>query len=118
MPDGWWPWVAVAAAVFVLVSLFFVVRTLIRLRSLRGFVKSQDAPSTAKAAYYGAWVYALSPVDLLPDPILVDDVGIVLAAIGTIEYLVRKHRPDGLIRRPGAPGPRQLPDTARRSGKR
>ncbi|ROO84596.1 hypothetical protein EDD29_2123 [Actinocorallia herbida] len=118
MPDGWWPWVLVAGGVFVLVTLFFVVRTLIRLRTLRGFVKADDAPSTAKAAYYGAWVYALSPIDLLPDPILIDDVGIVLAAIATIEYFVRKHRPTGLIRQPGEPGPRPLPDTARRRGKR
>ncbi|MCD0449963.1 DUF1232 domain-containing protein [Actinocorallia sp. API 0066] len=118
MPDGWWPWAVLVAVLVVLGTLFFVVRALIRLRSLRGFVHERNSPATAKAAYYGAWIYALSPIDLLPDPILLDDVGIVLAAIATLEYMVRKRRPDGLIQRPEGPGPLPLPDTARPRGKR
>ncbi|GAB3679765.1 hypothetical protein GCM10027589_49980 [Actinocorallia lasiicapitis] len=65
-------------------------RVLFRLHSLRRRVHTPDAPNTAKLAYYGAWIYALSPVDLLPDPIYLDDVGIVLAAIAAIERLTRR----------------------------
>ncbi|WP_106401588.1 YkvA family protein [Actinocorallia populi] len=93
MPDGNWPWIIAAlAAVVVLACLYAVVRLLRRMRGLRGFVRSPDAPGTAKAAYYGAWIYALSPVDLLPDPILIDDVGVVLACVAALEQMVRRRR--------------------------
>ncbi|GAA2730183.1 hypothetical protein [Actinocorallia aurantiaca] len=90
--DGNLPWLIAAGVVVVLVTLYIVVRVLGRLRGLRGFVRSQDAPGTAKAAYYGAWIYALSPVDLLPDPILIDDIGIVLACVAALEQMARRRR--------------------------
>ncbi len=93
MPDGSWPWIiTIGAVVVVLVTLYVVVRVLGRLRGLRGFVRSQDSPGTAKAAYYAAWVYALSPIDLLPDPILIDDIGIVLACVAALEQMARRRR--------------------------
>ncbi len=90
--DGKWFWLAVAATVLVLVTLYLVIRVLGRLRRLRGFVHSPDSPGTAKAAYYAAWIYALSPIDLLPDPILIDDVGVVLACVAAIEQMIRRRR--------------------------
>ncbi|GAA0962774.1 hypothetical protein [Actinocorallia libanotica] len=92
MPDGNWPWIIAIGAVVVLVTLYIVVRVLGRLHRLRGFVRSPDSPGTAKAAYYAAWVYALSPIDLLPDPILIDDIGVVLACVAALEQMARRRR--------------------------
>lgn len=92
MPDGKWPWIILACVAAVAVTLYVVVRVLRRLNGLRGFVHSPDSPGTAKAAYYAAWVYALSPVDLLPDPVLIDDIGVVLASIAAIERMARRRR--------------------------
>lgn len=92
MLDGNWPWIAAAGVAVVALTLFVVVRVLIRLRRLRGFVRSPDAPGAAKAAYYAAWIYALSPVDFLPDPILIDDIGVVLACVAALEQMARRRR--------------------------
>jgi len=92
VPDGKWPWIILACVVVVAATLYVVVRVLRRLHRLRGFVHAPDSPGTAKAAYYAAWVYALSPVDLLPDPVLIDDIGIVLASIAAIERMARRRR--------------------------
>ncbi|MEO3783849.1 hypothetical protein ABGB12_10985 [Actinocorallia sp. B10E7] len=92
MLDGNLPWLIAAGAVVVLVTLYVVVRVLRRLRRLRGFVHSPGSPGTAKAAYYAAWIYALSPVDLLPDPVLIDDIGIVLACVAALEQMARRRK--------------------------
>jgi len=90
--DGNLPWLIAVGVVVVLVTLYIVVRVLRRLHRLRGFVRSPDSPGTAKAAYYAAWVYAISPIDFLPDPILIDDIGVVLACVAALEQMARRRR--------------------------
>lgn len=88
-------WIPIAGAIFVVVTLVVVVRVLRRLYGLRRRVHAENAPTAAKISYYTAWIYALSPVDLLPDPILIDDIGVALTAIAVIEGLTRKHLASG-----------------------
>jgi uncharacterized membrane protein YkvA (DUF1232 family) len=92
MPDHMTPVLLAVAAVIVAVMLFFVYRALRKLFRLRKVALSPEAPTTAKAAFWLAWIYALSPLDVLPDPILIDDIGVVLAAIATIERVTRESR--------------------------
>ncbi|GAB7052823.1 DUF1232 domain-containing protein [Catenuloplanes indicus] len=43
-----------------------------------------------KFAFWGAIVYTISPVDLLPDPILLDDLGVLAGSLLYLTHLVRK----------------------------
>ncbi|MEV4508775.1 YkvA family protein [Dactylosporangium sp. NPDC049525] len=45
-----------------------------------------------KFAFWGALIYTVSPVDLLPDPIYLDDVGVLGAALLYLGRLAAKAR--------------------------
>jgi uncharacterized membrane protein YkvA (DUF1232 family) len=45
-----------------------------------------------KFAFWGALIYTVSPVDLLPDPIYLDDVGVLGAALFYLTRLAAKTR--------------------------
>lgn len=45
-----------------------------------------------KVAFYGALVYTVLPVDLLPDPIYLDDMGVLAGALLYLTRLVHRHR--------------------------
>lgn len=59
-----------------------------------------------KFAFWGALIYTISPVDLLPDPILLDDIGILAGSLLYLTHLVRKLHAN---RRPPASPPHYLP---------
>jgi hypothetical protein len=45
-----------------------------------------------KVAFYGALVYTIFPVDLLPDPIYLDDIGVLAAALYYLTNSLRERR--------------------------
>ncbi|WP_320068124.1 YkvA family protein [Micromonospora sp. RTGN7] len=45
-----------------------------------------------KVAFWGAMVYTIFPIDVLPDPIYLDDIGVLAAALLYLGKLVREHR--------------------------
>jgi hypothetical protein len=45
-----------------------------------------------KIAFWGALIYTVLPVDLLPDPMYLDDMGVLGAALLYLTHLVQKHR--------------------------
>jgi 4-amino-4-deoxy-L-arabinose transferase-like glycosyltransferase len=45
-----------------------------------------------KIAFYGSLLYTFFPVDLLPDPIYLDDMGVLAAALIYLTNLVRRRR--------------------------
>ncbi|TDB90301.1 DUF1232 domain-containing protein [Micromonospora fluostatini] len=53
--------------------------------------------ASGKVAFYGALAYTVLPVDLLPDPIYLDDIGVLAAAL---IYLTRLARRRGVTDRP------------------
>jgi hypothetical protein len=63
-----------------------------------------------KVAFYGALAYTILPVDLLPDPIYLDDMGILAGALIYLTRLVNRerarHTPEAVPGQPGAPGGR------------
>jgi uncharacterized membrane protein YkvA (DUF1232 family) len=61
---------AVVAAV-----LFFRLLTKFKL------VNSALAPFGAKAAFWGALIYTVFPIDVLPDPFMGDDIGFLALAL-------------------------------------
>ncbi|MFF3853798.1 YkvA family protein [Micromonospora sp. NPDC002575] len=57
-----------------------------------------------KVAFWGALAYTIFPIDVLPDPIYLDDIGVLAAALLYLGRLVRQHRA-AQRQLPGQPGP-------------
>ncbi|MFF5175946.1 DUF1232 domain-containing protein [Micromonospora sp. NPDC000089] len=45
-----------------------------------------------KWAFYGALIYTVLPIDLLPDPIYLDDMGVLAGALFVLTRLVHQRR--------------------------
>jgi hypothetical protein len=69
-----------------------------------------------KVAFYGALAYTILPVDLLPDPVYLDDMGVLAGALIYLTRLAQKHRAARPPTRPGAPAQVPLPPNTRRPG--
>ncbi|EWC64319.1 hypothetical protein UO65_0363 [Actinokineospora spheciospongiae] len=85
--------VAVVGGIIVLGLLFALWR---KYRMIR----SAETPLPAKVAFWGSIAYTVLPIDLLPDPILFDDIGVLLGALTYITTTARKVR-RGKESRPG-----------------
>ncbi|MEU4399948.1 YkvA family protein [Micromonospora orduensis] len=66
-----------------------------------------------KVAFYGALIYTIFPIDLLPDPIYLDDMGVLAGALIYLTRLVHKRRAAGR-QLPGQPDSPSDADRARR----
>ncbi|SBT51253.1 YkvA family protein [Micromonospora auratinigra] len=64
-----------------------------------------------KFAFYGALIYTILPVDLLPDPIYLDDMGVLAGTLFYLGRLVAKHRAaqQAAADRAEFPSPPELP---------
>ncbi|HEX6336816.1 MAG TPA: YkvA family protein [Jiangellaceae bacterium] len=74
-----WVWIAVAVLVVGVVTLaaaIWFARRLIVTRRALGQLGFNE-----KFAFYGALAYMIFPVDVLPDPIYLDDMGVLAAAL-------------------------------------
>jgi uncharacterized membrane protein YkvA (DUF1232 family) len=93
MPDSGWDVVAalgVVALVLVAVSAVVVLVLAIVMVRRHRKVHQPGVPVSAKVSYWGSIVYALFPLDLLPDPILVDDIGVLAAALVYVGHVLRR----------------------------
>lgn len=75
----------IALVVMVAVAGFFVLRLLMKFR----LVHSEMMPMGGKVAFWAALAYTLFPVDVLPDPFLLDDIGVLVMALVYINGLLR-----------------------------
>ncbi|MFP8882998.1 DUF1232 domain-containing protein [Streptomyces mangrovi] len=77
-----WQVVLIAAgAVLAAATLAVAAVLLVRLVRTYLLLRGADIPVSARAAFWGALVYTVFPVDLLPDPVYLDDVGLLLLAL-------------------------------------
>ncbi|MFE3184015.1 YkvA family protein [Streptomyces violascens] len=74
----------VLAALALLATAVLAVVLTVRLIRARKVLRDAGIPLTHKAAFWGALLYVISPVDLLPDPIYLDDIGVLLLALRTL----------------------------------
>ncbi|WP_406510199.1 YkvA family protein [Streptomyces sp. NBC_00212] len=74
----------VLAALALLATAVLTVVLTVRLIRARKVLQDAGIPLTHKAAFWGALLYVISPVDLLPDPIYLDDIGVLLLALRTL----------------------------------
>jgi hypothetical protein len=96
-------WIAVMVlgamvAIATLVGAVVLVIRVLRTRKLLG-----ELGLGGKVAFYGALIYTVLPVDLLPDPIYLDDMGVLAGALIYLTRLARKHRVAHTAPLPGAP---------------
>ena len=84
-------WVLVVLAAVVAVAMLAgAVVLAVRLVRKRRMLGALGAGG--KVAFYGALIYTILPVDLLPDPIYLDDMGVLAGALFYLGRLVAKHR--------------------------
>jgi len=81
---------AIAVVVFTGVLAVFLLVTLIRKYRQ---VNRPDTPLPVKFGYYASIAYAIFPVDLLPDPLLIDDIGVLLGALLYVSRALKRVRP-------------------------
>lgn len=77
---------AAVAAALLAVAVVLLARLVRTYRLLRG----EDVPTGARAAFWGALLYTVSPLDLVPDPVYLDDVGLLLLALRYVGRVVRE----------------------------
>ncbi|UYM24789.1 YkvA family protein [Streptomyces albus] len=76
-------WIALAV-VLALAGLAAVLVLLVRVFRARKLLADAGIPLQNKALFWSAVVYTLSPVDLLPDPIYLDDIGFLMLALRSL----------------------------------
>jgi uncharacterized membrane protein YkvA (DUF1232 family) len=93
MPEPGWDVLSalgvVALVVIVVSAVVVLVLGIIMVRRHRR-VHQPGVPLHAKISYYGSMIYAVVPVDLLPDPILVDDIGVLAAALVHVGHVLKQ----------------------------
>lgn len=81
-------WIVVGAAVALLMLAVAGV-LLVRVLKARRLLAEAGVPLHNKALVWAAVLYTVSPVDLLPDPIYLDDIGFLLLALRSLHSAAR-----------------------------
>jgi uncharacterized membrane protein YkvA (DUF1232 family) len=83
-------WVLIVAAILVVgaVTLFFALRLTFKLVAVKRALGQLGAGG--KFAYWAALAYLIFPIDVLPDPIYLDDMAVVGGALFFLGRLLRK----------------------------
>ena len=83
-------WILIGAAVLLVgaVTLFFALRLTFKLVAVKRTLSQLGGGG--KVAYWAALAYLISPVDLLPDPIYLDDIAVVGGVLFFLTRLLRK----------------------------
>ncbi|GIF72426.1 hypothetical protein [Asanoa siamensis] len=107
--EAWVVVIGAAAVVLIgaLVGAIVLAVKVVRVRNQLG-----ELGFGGKFAFYGALIFTIFPVDLLPDPIYLDDMGVLGLALLYLNGLLRR-RQERLS--PGLPPPRRAPAPPPRS---
>ncbi|MEV6249425.1 YkvA family protein [Streptomyces sp. NPDC051742] len=71
----------VVAVVLVLVVASAAAVLLVRVFRARKMLLDAGVPLQSNALFWAAVVYTISPIDLVPDPVYLDDIGVLLVAL-------------------------------------
>ncbi|MFI1652068.1 YkvA family protein [Streptomyces avidinii] len=72
---------------------------LVRVFAARRLLLDSGIPLRDKALFWVAVAYTVSPVDLIPDPVYLDDIGVLLLALRSLNAAAGAVRP---TKEPGA----------------
>jgi uncharacterized membrane protein YkvA (DUF1232 family) len=73
--------VFVVAAVLAAIVLALAVAVLVRLVRTRRELRRAGLPTGPRWVFWGAVLYLVLPTDLVPDPVYLDDIGVLLLAL-------------------------------------
>ncbi|MEV0638287.1 YkvA family protein [Streptomyces sp. NPDC050619] len=76
--------VIVVAALLAALALTVAVVLLVRLVRARRSLRRAGLPAGPRWVFWGALLYFVLPTDLLPDPVYLDDIGVLLLALRTL----------------------------------
>ncbi|MFI9821405.1 YkvA family protein [Streptomyces sp. NPDC052013] len=76
--------VLVVAAVLAALVLAGAVAVLVRLVRTRRELARAGLPTGPRWIFWGAVLYLVLPADLLPDPVYLDDIGVLLLALRSL----------------------------------
>ncbi|MET9881851.1 YkvA family protein [Streptomyces sp. NPDC006430] len=95
-------WLTVTAVVALGLAITAAV-LLVRVFAARRLLIDAGIPLRDKALFWVAVIYTVSPVDLIPDPVYLDDIGVLLLALRSLHAAASAARP-GVVRAkdPGA----------------
>ncbi|MFK8844777.1 YkvA family protein [Streptomyces sp. Ac-502] len=77
--------IVVILAVLLAAMVGAAIVLLVKVVRARHALRDAGVPLENKLAYWGALLYVISPVDLLPDPVLLDDIGVLLLALRSLQ---------------------------------
>jgi uncharacterized membrane protein YkvA (DUF1232 family) len=80
----WTTTVIVVVVALAALALTVAVTLLVRLVRARRNLRRAGLPTGPRWVFWGAVLYFLLPTDLLPDPIYLDDIGVLLLALRTL----------------------------------
>ncbi|WP_433893811.1 YkvA family protein [Streptomyces sp. CA-111067] len=83
MDSKWMPWLAVAA-VLAAVTVVIAIRLVVKLVRARRLLGDSGIPFSSKAMFWASIAYLIWPVDLLPDPVYLDDIGFLMLALRSL----------------------------------
>lgn len=75
---------ALIVVVAVLAALAVAVGLLVRLVRTRRGLRRAGLPTGPRWVFWGALLYFVLPTDLVPDPVYLDDIGVLLLALRTL----------------------------------
>ncbi|MFI1279781.1 YkvA family protein [Streptomyces sp. NPDC020858] len=76
-------WLTLAAIVAVGLAIAAAV-LLVRVFKARQLLLDAGIPLRDKALFWVAVIYTVSPVDLIPDPVYLDDIGVLMLALRSL----------------------------------
>jgi len=88
--DTWIVLLLVGLGLLALVTLIVAVKYAFRLLATKRMLG--ELGTGGKVAFYGALLYTIFPVDLLPDPIYLDDIGVLAAALAVLTKTLHSRR--------------------------
>ncbi|WP_405940127.1 YkvA family protein [Streptomyces sp. NBC_00726] len=101
-------WIIVGAALVLLMPAAVGV-LLVRVLKARKLLVDAGVPLHSKALVWAAVLYTVSPVDLLPDPVYLDDIGFLLLALRSLHTAARTAGIGGRPEHPAETGRNLVP---------
>ncbi|MFI6013213.1 DUF1232 domain-containing protein [Streptomyces sp. NPDC051243] len=84
----------VVAVALAAVLLAVAVAVLVRLVRTRRTLRRAGLPTGPRWVFWGALLYFVLPTDLVPDPVYLDDIGVLLLALRTLRRSPHAGAPD------------------------
>jgi uncharacterized membrane protein YkvA (DUF1232 family) len=87
---GAWIVLGVVVVLFVILTLVVAVKFVKRMLVVKRLLAGTGASTSGKWVFWGAIAYWIFPIDLLPDPIYIDDIGVLAGALFFLTRLAKK----------------------------